>query len=250
MIASSPVVSTGQVVYVFPANAAEPLGPGDLAVVQDGIEVTMVTSSPERIEAARADGRGIEGPFAVIRLEISLSFGAPGFLARATSACAEVGVNVFVLSTYSFDYVLVPESDRKKAIDALTRAGFSPRKGIQPMTLGPEEIAQAFSGHRFADAYPYLAEDVHWTLVGGPMITGKQAVIDTCEQTLRELAETTTQFAKFKTIVGPDAVVIDATGTYDGPDGSRSTMGFCDIFDFVDSSIVEITSYTIELPAD
>lgn len=124
VIASSPVVATGQVVYVFPADAPGPLGPGDLAVLQDGMEVTMVSSSAERIETARAEGRGVEGPFAVIRLEISLSFGAPGFVARATSACAEAGVNVFVLSTYSFDYVLVPESDRKTALDALARAGF------------------------------------------------------------------------------------------------------------------------------
>ncbi len=124
VIASSPVVSTGQVVYVFPADAPEPLGPGDLAVVQDGMEVTIVTSSPERMEAARIGGRGIQGPFAVIRLEISLSFGAPGFVARATSACAEAGVNVFVLSTYSFDYVLVPESDLETALGALTRTGF------------------------------------------------------------------------------------------------------------------------------
>jgi hypothetical protein len=133
VIATSPVVSTGQVVYVFPADAPEPLGPGDLAVVQDGIEVTMVTSSLERIEAARVAGRGIEGPFAVIRLEISLSFGAPGFVARATSACAEAGVNVFVLSTYSFDYVLVPESDRDTALDAMARAGFPrPDQEVSP----------------------------------------------------------------------------------------------------------------------
>lgn len=115
------------------------------------------------------------------------------------------------------------------------------------MTLSPEVIAQAFSGHRFADAYPYLADEVRWVLVGGPTITGKRAVIDTCEATLRELAQTTTQFAKFKTIVGTDSVVIDATGTYDPPGESRSTVASCDIFDFVDGLIVEIASYTVEL---
>ena len=118
------------------------------------------------------------------------------------------------------------------------------------MTFSPEVIAQAFSGHRFADAYPHLADDVHWVLVGGPTITGRQNVIDTCEETLRELAQTTTKFAKFKTIVGTGSVVIDATGTYDTPDGTRSTVASCDIFDFVDDSILRITSYTIELPAD
>ena len=120
----------------------------------------------------------------------------------------------------------------------------------ESQSLGPELIAQAFSGHRFADAYPYLAENVNWVLVGGPTITGRQAVIDTCEETLRELAQTSTHFAKWKTIVGFDSVVVDATGTYDASDGSRSKVASCDIFDFVNGSIVEITSYTIELAAD
>lgn len=124
MVAASPVVPIDPAVHVLRLDAPEPLGPGDLAMTQDAVEVTLVTGSAARIEAARAQGRTVVGPFAVIRLEISLPFGAPGFVARATTACAEAGVNVFVLSTYSFDYVLVPEPDRQAALDALTRAGF------------------------------------------------------------------------------------------------------------------------------
>ena len=33
-----------------------------------------------------------------------------------------------------------------------------------------DAIAEAFSGHRFADAYPFLADDVRWELVGGPTL--------------------------------------------------------------------------------
>ncbi len=33
------------------------------------------------------------------------------------------------------------------------------------MTSTPETVARAFSSHRFAEAYPYLAEDVRWVLV-------------------------------------------------------------------------------------
>jgi hypothetical protein len=33
------------------------------------------------------------------------------------------------------------------------------------------EIAKAFSGHRFADAYPHLAQNVRWVLVGAEVAT-------------------------------------------------------------------------------
>ena len=34
------------------------------------------------------------------------------------------------------------------------------------MSSTPRRIAEAFSGHRFAEAYPALADDVRWDLVG------------------------------------------------------------------------------------
>ena len=53
------------------------------------------------------------------------------------------------------------------------------------MNPTPETIARAFSGHAFHEAYPYLAEDVRWVLVGGPTLVGKQAAIEACESTLQ-----------------------------------------------------------------
>jgi len=116
------------------------------------------------------------------------------------------------------------------------------------MSSTPETIARAFSSHRFAEAYPYLAEDVRWVLVGGPTLIGKQAVIDTCEGTLHELAQTTTNFSRFRTIVGADAVVVDAVGEYQAPDEPLSVVASCDIYEVSRGLIREITSYTTELP--
>ena len=118
------------------------------------------------------------------------------------------------------------------------------------MTLSREAIAEAFSGHRFADAYPHLVEEVRWNLVGADTLTGRQAVVDACEGTLRELAQTATRFPKFRTIVGADAVVVDSVGEYQAPDGSTSTVASCDIFDFAGDSVVGITSYTTELSVE
>ena len=111
----------------------------------------------------------------------------------------------------------------------------------------PETIARAFSGHAFQEAYPYLAEDVRWVLVGGPTLVGKQAAIEACESTRQELADTETTFSKFRTIVGTDAVVVDVVGEYSAPDQAKSVVASCDIFDFADGIIRSITSYTTEL---
>ena len=115
------------------------------------------------------------------------------------------------------------------------------------MNPTPETIARAFSGHAFHEAYPYLAEDVRWVLVGGPTLVGKEAAIEACESTLQELADTETTFSKFRTIVGADAVVVDVIGEYSAPDQAKSVVASCDIFDFADGIIRSITSYTTEL---
>lgn len=124
VISTSPVRVTGDIVHVFRLEGPVKPAAGDLAVIQDGIETTIVTSSSRRLAAARAKGQDVEGPFTVIRLEISLSFGAPGFIAAATTACAQSGINAFMLSTFSFDYLLVPAEDESAALAALAGAGF------------------------------------------------------------------------------------------------------------------------------
>jgi SnoaL-like domain len=113
-----------------------------------------------------------------------------------------------------------------------------------------ERTARSFSGHRFSEAYPSLAEDVRWDIVGGPIVVGKQAVIDICQDTLDQLVGTSTEFTKFRTVVGDVSVVVDSTGEYHGPDGSTSVVASCDIFDFADDLVVSITSYTTELSSE
>lgn len=126
IIAASPVRVLPELVRVIRQDhdAEVRMGSGDLCVVRDDVETTLVTSSADRLAAARADGRPDEGPFAVLRLEISVPFEGPGFIAAATAACAAVGINTYVISTFSFDYVLVAATDREAALVALTARGF------------------------------------------------------------------------------------------------------------------------------
>ena len=86
------------------------------AAVSDGSEVTIVVPADD---AATLDASNAEGPFRMLRLEIAAPFAAPGFIAAATTALAQAGVNVYVLSTFSFDYVLVKAHDLKAAVTAL-----------------------------------------------------------------------------------------------------------------------------------
>ncbi len=110
-------------------------------------------------------------------------------------------------------------------------------------------IAEAFSRHRFAETYPHLAAEVRWELIGGPTLRGRDAVIEACEHSNRHLAQTTTEFGKFKTVVGSDSVVIDSLAEYVAVDGQKSVVASCDIYDFVEGVVTTITSYTVEVSA-
>ena len=114
------------------------------------------------------------------------------------------------------------------------------------MTLTPEAVATAFSGHRFAEAYPSLHDDVRWTLVGSSVIVGREAAIEACEATLAELAGTTTRFLQFETVVGAAAVAVDAVAEFASDEGTV-TVASCDLYWFQDGQVVAIRSYAVEL---
>ncbi|HEU0181960.1 MAG TPA: nuclear transport factor 2 family protein [Agromyces mariniharenae] len=114
--------------------------------------------------------------------------------------------------------------------------------------LTTEKIARAFSSHRFDVALPHLADDVVWTLVGSKPLLGRKKVEKACKATAHDLAEVTTEFQRFRTVVGEDSVVVDSLARYSEADGSVSIVASCDVYDFVDGRISEIVSYTVELP--
>ena len=114
------------------------------------------------------------------------------------------------------------------------------------MTNHTRAVAEAFSGHRFADAYDHLAPAVRWGLRGEETTEGKDDVISVCEQTLTELTSVTTEFTRFVVAADDDTAAVDATGRYTGPDGTTSVVSSCDIFEFQEGQVVRITSYAVE----
>ena len=115
------------------------------------------------------------------------------------------------------------------------------------MDLGIEGIAEAFSRHRFPEVYPYLVEDVRWDIVGDRPVVGRDDVVSTCERSAEYLADVTTDFTKFRLVVGRDCVVVDSNAEYVDRDGQSSAVASCDIFDFSGGKLSRITSYTIQL---
>ena len=111
----------------------------------------------------------------------------------------------------------------------------------------PRETAEAFSGHRFRDAYPALAPDVRWTSVGQGTLTGRQAVVDACEATLTELDGTSVEFSRFVVIADDDAAAVDVVARYVAADGAVSVVSSCDVYAFAGGALTDITSYAVEL---
>ena len=116
--------------------------------------------------------------------------------------------------------------------------------------LTTEKIARAFSSHRFELALPHLADDVIWTVVGADPLIGRKAVKKAIERTAADLAAVTTEFQRFRTVVGEESVVVDSLARYTDAGGDVSIVASCDIYDFADDGrITEIVSYTVELPS-
>lgn len=113
--------------------------------------------------------------------------------------------------------------------------------------MNQRETAEAFSGHRFAEAYGQLAEDVRWVLVGADVLHGRAAVRDACEATAAELTQTTTELLRFLSVDGGNVVAVDVIGRYTAPDGTVSLVSSCDLYEFTGGQVATITSYTVEL---
>jgi hypothetical protein len=110
-------------------------------------------------------------------------------------------------------------------------------------------IAEAFSGHRFPETYPYLSPTVRWHVVGASTLDGRDAVVAACESSGAELAGVTTTFRALRSIASPGTVVVESLADYVDADGETSTVASCDIYDFDGDLLVRITSYNL-VPVD
>ena len=90
-------------------------------VVKDGNEITLVVdeSQLQQIKYSKS-----QKWFNIVQLAVAIPFFAVGFLAKVTASIAEKGINVLVVSSYSYDYLLIREDDLGSVMNALISIGF------------------------------------------------------------------------------------------------------------------------------
>ena len=115
------------------------------------------------------------------------------------------------------------------------------------MELTSQRIAEAFSRHDFEVTYPYLTDDLRWNIVGERLIEGKEKVIAVCRESAAYLTGVTTDSVKFRTVVTDDCIVVDSVAQYTDKEENTSHVTSCDIYDFTNGKVSEITSYTVEV---
>lgn len=120
VIAESPVVLIRDRFFIVQLSSDE-LPADYFALFQDEVERTALVRERSMGEFPVSASRG---PYKMLRLVLARPFSAPGFLASVSLAVARMKVNQLLYSTYSFDYVLVNESDLSQAKVGLKRMGF------------------------------------------------------------------------------------------------------------------------------
>ncbi|MBB2992308.1 limonene-1,2-epoxide hydrolase [Mycolicibacterium iranicum] len=114
------------------------------------------------------------------------------------------------------------------------------------MAFDSGAVARAFSEHRFDDALGHLARNVKWTIVGGMVLEGADAVRTTCQDTLESLKGTSVEFDRCVTAAGGDVVAVDTVVRYVRPDGVTAVAS-CAVYEFDGEEITTITSYAVEV---
>ena len=115
------------------------------------------------------------------------------------------------------------------------------------MSLDISWIAEAFCSHRFAEAYPYMADEIKWNIVGKEVFTGRAAVIERCTRAATFLETVSTTLAKPKIHRAENCIVVEGAAELQDREDQISSVASCDVFQFAGERLVEITSYVIEL---
>ena len=91
------------------------------AVVQDKNEITLIIEeSMIENDSAVEINRG----WKIVTFDCALPFGLVGFISKISSALAEEGISIFVISAYSTDHILVKTKDLNRTVSNLETIGY------------------------------------------------------------------------------------------------------------------------------
>jgi hypothetical protein len=114
------------------------------------------------------------------------------------------------------------------------------------MSLNIEQIAEAFCSHRFVVTYPNMADEIKWNLVAREELMGREAVIDRCHKSAKFLETVSTTITKLKINRAETFGVVEGAAQFQDQENQTSSVASCDVFQFSDGRLVEITSYNVE----
>ena len=115
------------------------------------------------------------------------------------------------------------------------------------MSLNIDQIAEAFCSYRFAVTYPYMADEIKWSIVGKEELVGREAVIDRCAKAAKFLETVSPTITKLKINCAETFVVVEGAAQFQDQENQTSNVASCDVFQFSDGRLIEITSYVIDL---
>ena len=113
------------------------------------------------------------------------------------------------------------------------------------MPISNQQISEAFSNGNFEFTFPFLADDIEWNIVGERILTGKEKVINFCNETAAYFASVTTVFITENVIIGNDVIAINGKGTFTTKEAKITNVSSCDVYDFKEGELKKITSYCI-----
>lgn len=110
-----------------------------------------------------------------------------------------------------------------------------------------QQIAEAFSNGNFESAYPYLAENVLWVIVGENSFQGKKSVIENCEQTAAYFKSVQTDFKTNHLLQDNNKIAISGTAEFFKGGKSVAYVSAFDLYEFnTEEKLQNITSYCIQ----
>ncbi len=115
------------------------------------------------------------------------------------------------------------------------------------MSLDTDQIAEASCSWRFAETYPYMADEIKWNIVGREERMGRAAVIARCTEAAKFLATVSATMTQLKIHRAEACVIVEGAAQFQDQENQTSSVASCDVFQFSDERLVEITSYVVEL---
>ena len=125
-IAASPIDTIRGPFYVVRLDLGSERPPRAICMFWDESETTAIVTaaSSKTLPSVASDGHQREGPYSLLRIRVARPFVARGFIAAASTALADRSVNVYLVSTFSFDFALVRAEMLDDAVAALAARGF------------------------------------------------------------------------------------------------------------------------------